>query len=98
MKEFEIIFYTLKSGEKPVQIFLDSLDVKMRAKLAQCMAVLQEKGNELQEPYSKALGDGLFELRAKCGSNISRILYFFVIRKKDCFYKWLYKKNTKYAY
>ena len=54
-----------------------SLDKKMRAKLVGLIAILQECGNQLREPYSKHLEDGIFELRGKVGSNISRVLYFF---------------------
>lgn len=32
MQEFEIIFYDKPDGTEPVKEFLDSLDVKMRAK------------------------------------------------------------------
>ena len=32
--------------------------------------------NRLREPVSKHLEDGIYELRTKQGSNISRILYF----------------------
>ena len=38
---------------------------------------MEEKGTLLREPYSKPLGDGIFELRAKVGTDISRVLYFF---------------------
>ncbi len=31
----------------------------------------------MREPYSKHLEDGIFELRGKVGSDISRVLYFF---------------------
>ena len=41
--------------------------------------LLQEKGNQLREPYSKHLDDGIFELRCKVGSNITRVLYFFLL-------------------
>ena len=41
------------------------------------MKVLQEKGNHLREPYSKHLDDGIYEIRGKIGTNISRVLYFF---------------------
>ena len=41
------------------------------------LEILEEKGSELRLPYSCSLGDGIFELRCKQGSNISRILYFF---------------------
>lgn len=41
------------------------------------LKVLQEQGNRLREPYSKHLEDGIFEVRGKVGSDISRVLYFF---------------------
>ncbi|MBQ6971760.1 MAG: type II toxin-antitoxin system RelE/ParE family toxin [Synergistaceae bacterium] len=30
-------------------------------------------------PYSKPLGDGIFELRARSGRDISRVPYFFIV-------------------
>lgn len=52
---FDVIFYEGENGEKPVEIFLDSLDSKMRAKLLGLLGILSEKGNSLREPYSKHL-------------------------------------------
>ncbi len=49
----------------------------MVAKLIGLMEILEEKGTELRLPYSGPLGDGIFELRCKQGSNITRVLYFF---------------------
>ena len=49
----------------------------MRGKLVMTLKVLQEQGNRLREPYSKHLEDGIFEVRGKVGSDISRVLYFF---------------------
>lgn len=43
---------------------------------------LRDFGNDLREPYSKPLSDGIFELHMKVGSNISRVLYFFVVGNK----------------
>ncbi|MFI3213535.1 MAG: type II toxin-antitoxin system RelE/ParE family toxin [Eubacteriales bacterium] len=82
MIEFEMIFYEKNNGEQPIKDFLCSLDMKMRAKMFRCMDILKKNGNELREPYTKPLGNGIFELRAKQGSDISRVLYFFVIGKK----------------
>lgn len=31
----------------------------------------------LREPYSKPMGDGIFELRSKQGNQIDRVMYFF---------------------
>lgn len=76
MSEFKAEFYE-NGDEIPVKEFLDSLDDKMRAKFSMEIKLLEEKGNELREPYSKPLGDGIFELRAKVGTDISRVLYFF---------------------
>ena len=51
----------------------------MAAKLVGLMEILEEKGTALREPYSAPLEDGIFELRCKLGSNITRALYFFFI-------------------
>lgn len=36
-------------------------------------------GVSLRMPLSESLDGGIFELRAKVGTNISRVMYFFVI-------------------
>ena len=77
MASFTIVFYELPNGDKPIESFLSSLDIPMRAKAVGLLQILQEKGNQLREPYTKSLGDGIFELRVQSGNNISRILYFF---------------------
>ncbi|MBR1418964.1 MAG: type II toxin-antitoxin system RelE/ParE family toxin [Synergistaceae bacterium] len=82
MNEFEVIFYERTDGVKPAQEFLMSLDKKMRAKVSRLLEMLERNGYELREPYSKFLGDGIFELRAQADSDISRVLYFFVINKR----------------
>ena len=74
---FQLELYETENGERPVSDFLDSLDNKMAAKLIGLMDVLEEKGTELRLPYSKSMGEGIFELRCKQGSNITRVLYFF---------------------
>lgn len=44
--------------------------------------IVREKGYQARMPYSEELEDGIFELRAKVGSDISRVLYFFVVGQK----------------
>lgn len=78
MPSFKVVFYEGPKGSCPPLDFLDSLDTRMRAKVVSELTVLQEVGNQLREPYSKPLGNGIFELRCKLGSNIVRMLYFFV--------------------
>ncbi len=77
MDKFEVEFYTKINGEKPAKEFILGLDMKMRAKILGMVKILEEKGNQLREPYSKHLEDGIFEIRGKVGTDITRVLYFF---------------------
>ena len=95
MGQFEVVFYETEDGEKPVQDFLDNSNVKMRNKMLMLMSVLQEKGNNLREPYSKHIDDGIFELRCKLGSDISRVLYFFYHKGKIVMTNAFIKKQQK---
>lgn len=94
-ENFEIVFYKKRGGQCPIQEFLDSLDVKMRAKALLMVALLREHGANLRLPYSKQLEDGIFELRAKQGSNITRLLYFFFAGKKAVLTNGFVKKTQK---
>lgn len=95
MHNFDIDFYRKENGSCPVEQFLDSLDSKMRAKLLRTIELLQQNGNELREPYSKSLGDGIFELRVKQATDISRVLYFFVVKHKIVLTNGFVKKTQR---
>ena len=84
-----------ENGDCPVKEFLLSLDKKMRAKLLVELDLLEENGPQLREPYSKHLEDGIFELRAKQGSDITRVLYFFFVGKKIVLTNGFTKKTQK---
>jgi len=79
----------------PVNDFLESLDVKMRAKAFHELNILQQFGPSLREPHSKLIKNGLFELRIKIGSDISRIFYFFRIGNKIILTNGFIKKTNK---
>ena len=95
MVKFEVQFYEKENGEIRVEDFLLSLDKKMRAKLTGMIAILQDYGNQLREPYSKHLEDGIFEIRSKVGSDISRVLYFFCYDGKIILTNGFVKKTQK---
>ena len=63
MDKFTVEFYEKDNGESPIEEFLNHLDIKMRNKLLMIMKILQEKGNQLREPYSKHLDDGIFVVK-----------------------------------
>ena len=96
MQSFEVIFYDKpEDGSMPALEFLDSLDKKMRAKMLRTIQLLADNGTDLREPYSKSLGDGIFELRAKVGSDITRVLYFFFVGQKIILTNGFVKKTAK---
>jgi len=92
---FDVEYYKLPNGEKPVEQFINSLDTKMRAKTLGSIDILAEFGNNLREPHSKAIGGGLFELRIKFASDITRIFYFFVVDDKIILTNGFVKKTNK---
>lgn len=92
---YEVEYYELSDGSRPAEEFILSQDVKMRTKLFLLLEFLEEQGPALREPYSKSLGDGIFELRAKQGSDISRVLYFFVVGRKIILTNGFVKKTQK---
>ena len=91
----EIKFYEDQVGRVPVREFLDGLDIKMRQKMLRSIQALQEMGTALRMPLSESLGDGIFELRAKVGTNISRVMYFFVIGNRAVLTHGFIKKTQK---
>ena len=95
MDKFSVEFYTKSNGEKPAKEFILSLDNKMKAKVLGIIDILEEKGNFLKELYSKHLTDGIFEIRGKVGSDISRVLYFFYYGKRIVLTNGFIKKTQK---
>ena len=94
MSSYDVEFYKKADGTEPAKDFILSLDPKMRAKVLRTIGLLEDFGPKLREPYSKALGDGIFELRAKVGNNITRTFYFFYVDKKIFLTNGFIKKNT----
>lgn len=95
MCKYEVEFFEKTDGTYPVEEFILSQDVKMRAKLFRLIELLESEGNELREPYSKHLDDGIFEIRAKQANNITRILYFFIVGRKIILTNGFVKKTQK---
>ena len=56
---------------------------------------LQDMGISLRMPLSESLEDGIFELRAKSGTNISRVMYFFIIGNRAVLTHGFIKKTQK---
>lgn len=74
---WQVLFY----DDKVVKTF-ESFPTPARAKFYHLFTLLETHGNELREPHSKYLANGLLELRVKCDSGAYRILYAFVEQKR----------------
>ena len=81
--DFIAEFYETEAGTCPVREFLDKLKASDPDNFAAVLAGLVKLRNRQyhREPLSKALGDGLFELR-HVGKLNTRLLWFFVKNRR----------------
>ena len=77
--DFTVEFYETQAGRCPVREFLDELKISDPGGFAVVVSGLAKLRNSQyhREPLSKALGDGLFELR-HVGKLNTRVLWFFM--------------------
>lgn len=96
---WEVEYYQKDNGEIPVEDFLLSLAPKLRAKAYSDIMLLARLGTNIREPYAAPLkGDkykGLFELRTKFSSDITRIFYFTYDQNKFVLLHGFVKKTNK---
>lgn len=88
-------YYEQEDGSKPAEEFILAQDYKMQAKIFSNLTYLEAMGPSLREPYSKPLGNGIFEIRTKLGSDITRVLYFFMAGQKAILTNGFVKKSPK---
>jgi len=65
MQEYTCIFYETVDGRRPVEKFIESLDVETQDKFVIKQQLLQDFGPQLRHPHTDHLGEGIFELRFK---------------------------------
>src|SRR5437870_12508322 len=77
--EFTLELYEMTAGQCPVRNFLNELKASDPGDFAAVVAGLAKLRNRQyhREPLSKAIGDGLFELR-HVGKLNTRVLWFFM--------------------
>ena len=90
-----VLFYEKEDGSSPAEEYINSLDVKMSAKAYRMIGLLSANGSDLREPYSRYLDDGIFELRPRVGSDIARVLYFFMVGSRAVLTHGFTKKGQK---
>lgn len=74
---FEIEYF-----HERVRAEIESWPVDVLADYARLVELLSEHGPKLRLPHSRALGDGLFELRPRGRSGIGRAFYCFLMARR----------------
>lgn len=87
---FEIEYF-----HKRVLAEIHSWPVDVLADFARLAELLAEHGPNLRLPHSRALGEGLFELRPRGRSGIGRAFYCFVIARRIVVVHAFIKKSQK---
>ena len=91
----DVDYYKFEDGTNPIDPYLDGLDPKMRAKVLRAIGLLEEFGTALRMPHSEHLGDGIFELRVKQGSDIERVSLFLLYERQGYLNKWFHKETAE---
>lgn len=63
MQEWTVLYWSEEDSKPPVEKWLDSLTTEQLKAVAKEISLLSKCGNLLKLPHSKALENGIFELR-----------------------------------
>ena len=64
-KKYQVLFFEKDDGTFPAEEYINSLDNKLSAKVYRILAMIEDNGPELREPYTSHLDDGIFEVRTR---------------------------------
>jgi phage-related protein len=67
--------WTIDYYSEDVRLEIEELPAGIRASYARLTELLEEFGLELRMPHSRAMGQGLFELRPRGREGIARVFY-----------------------
>lgn len=74
---YEVLFYETADGRCPTEDFLETLPLKVRAKVSKWLELLKREGPDLPRPYADVVRGKIRELRVSFGGLHHRLLYFF---------------------
>ncbi|MBI2338286.1 type II toxin-antitoxin system RelE/ParE family toxin [Candidatus Daviesbacteria bacterium] len=94
-EKWEILLYRTEQGGSPVQEFINSLEIKAKAKVESTINLLREFGTRLGLPhFKKIVGSELWEMRLLGSDNI-RVLYISVAGRAFLLLHGFKKKKDK---
>jgi phage-related protein len=74
--------YVIEYFHACVKTEIESWPVGLLADFARIVELLMEFGPNLHMPHSRAMGNGLFELRPRGKECVGRVFYCFVVKKR----------------
>lgn len=87
--------YEIEYFHPRIEAELDRWPSSIRADFRKISLLLVEYGLQVRMPYSKAMGDGLFEMRPKGRDGIGRVFYCYVKGKRIIILHSFIKKSQK---
>ncbi len=93
--EWTVVFYVEPSGNEPVREFLTELDLKTQARFDWSIEQLRVRNLRAHEPLVKHLEGKLWELRRESSTNVYRLLYCLLSKKRILFLHGISKKTQK---
>ena len=87
---FQLLYYN-----KTVEAELDAWPVGLQARYRALTVRMEEYGPNLGMPHTRALGNGLFEIRAKAEEGIGRVFFCTVVGRKIVILHSFIKKTDK---
>ena len=87
--------YQLFYFNETVQAEFDAWPVGLRARFRALTMRIEMHGPNLGMPHTRALGDGLFEVRAKAGEGIGRAFFCTLVGRKIVILHGFVKKSDK---
>ncbi len=93
--EYKVTFFKDSKNNSLVLKYIDSLNVKEKAKILKYVEFLRENKGVLDEPYTKHIKGKIRELRVDFSSKRHRIFYFTFIGKNIILLHAFLKKTEK---
>ena len=87
--------WTIDYFSEDVRLEIETLPVGIRASYARLTELLEEFGLDLRMPHSRAMGDGLFELRPRGREGIARVFYCTKVGRKIIILHSFIKKTSE---
>jgi len=87
-----VVFYLTSSGRSPVVEFLSKLTDRQRAQALDALALLEQFGFDLEDPWLKKIDADLWELRVR--ADRVRLRFLFSRQGEECVVLHALKKKT----